>query len=197
MRLRRLDLTRYGRFTDGRLDFGPATPGAADFHIVYGLNEAGKSTSLSGFLDLLFGIEQKSRYDFLHPYSAMEVGALLEIDGAEHHLIRRKQRAGSLTDGAGQAVNEALLAGALGGLSRESYRAMFSLDDETLEAGGEAILQSRGDLGELLFSARRRYMTSASAPRRWTPRAGRSTRPLRNTIPWPRTLPRRAKVTRR
>ncbi|WP_062119305.1 AAA family ATPase [Aureimonas sp. AU40] len=153
MRLRRLDLTRYGRFTDNRLDFGPSTPGAPDFHIVYGLNEAGKSTSLSGFLDLLFGIEQKSRFDFLHPYSAMEVGALLEIDGAERHLIRRKQRTGSLTDGAGQGVNEALLAGALGGLSRESYRAMFSLDDETLEAGGEAILQSRGDLGELLFSA--------------------------------------------
>ncbi|WP_019997733.1 AAA family ATPase [Aureimonas ureilytica] len=153
MRLRRLDLTRYGRFTDHRLDFGAATPGAPDFHIVYGLNEAGKSTSLSGFLDLLFGIEQKSRYDFLHPYSAMEIGAVLEIDGAERHLVRRKQRTGSLTDGSGQAVNEAVLAGALGGLSRESYRAMFSLDDETLEAGGEAILQSRGDLGELLFSA--------------------------------------------
>lgn len=153
MRLRRLDLTRYGRFTDHRLDFGPPRPGAPDFHIVYGLNEAGKSTSLSGFLDLLFGIELKSRYDFLHPYSAMEVGALLEIDGAERHLVRRKQRTGSLTDGSGQQVNEAVLAGALGGLSRESYRAMFSLDDETLEAGGEAILQSRGDLGELLFSA--------------------------------------------
>ncbi len=153
MRLRRLDLTRYGRFTDHRLDFGAAEPGAPDFHIVYGLNEAGKSTSLSGFLDLLFGIEQQSRYNFLHPYSAMEIGALLEFGGAERHLIRRKQRTGSLSDAAGQSVNEAVLANALGGLSRESYRAMFSLDDETLEAGGEAILQSRGDLGELLFSA--------------------------------------------
>ena len=30
---------------------------------------------------------------------------------------------------------------------------MFSLDDETLEAGGESILASKGDLGQLLFSA--------------------------------------------
>lgn len=30
---------------------------------------------------------------------------------------------------------------------------MFSLDDETLEKGGESILASKGDLGQLLFSA--------------------------------------------
>ena len=30
---------------------------------------------------------------------------------------------------------------------------MFSLDEESLEKGGEAILASRGDLGQLLFSA--------------------------------------------
>lgn len=153
MRLNRLDLTRYGRFTDARLDFGPAKAGAPDLHIVYGLNEAGKSTSLSAFLDLLFGIEQQSRYNFLHPYAAMEIGAVLEIDGETHRLIRRKQRTASLTDETGRGVNEALVGGALGGLTRDSYRAMFSLDDETLEAGGEAILQSKGDLGELLFSA--------------------------------------------
>ena len=30
---------------------------------------------------------------------------------------------------------------------------MFSLDDDTLEEGGESILASKGDLGQLLFSA--------------------------------------------
>ena len=45
MRLRRLDLTRYGKFTGHSLDFGERKPGAPDFHIVYGLNEAGKSTA--------------------------------------------------------------------------------------------------------------------------------------------------------
>src|SRR5690606_4638234 len=38
-------------------------------------------------------------------------------------------------------------------VDRDGYRSMFSLDDETLEAGGESILASRGELGRLLFSA--------------------------------------------
>ena len=61
MRLNRLDLTRYGKFTDRSLDFGAPAPGKADLHIVYGPNEAGKSTALSAFLDLLFGIEPRSQ----------------------------------------------------------------------------------------------------------------------------------------
>ena len=47
MRLQRLDLLRYGKFTDQSLDFGTAAEGAADLHIVYGPNETGKSTALS------------------------------------------------------------------------------------------------------------------------------------------------------
>ena len=68
MRLNRLDLTRYGKFTDRSIDFRRAGPGQPDLHIVYGPNEAGKSTMLRGFLDLLFGIETRSRFNFLHPY---------------------------------------------------------------------------------------------------------------------------------
>ena len=153
MRLRRLDLTRYGKFTDYSLDFGNVKPGSPDLHIVYGLNEAGKSTSLSAYLDLLYGIEERSRYNFLHAYNAMQVGACLEFDGAPHDLKRVKQRTNSLLDGRGEPVAEALLSVPLAGISRDAYRTMFSLDDVTLEEGGNAILQSKGDLGELLFSA--------------------------------------------
>jgi len=153
MRLRRLDLTRYGKFTDQSIDFGAAPPAGPDLHIVYGLNEAGKSTTFAAYLDLLFGIADRSPYNFLHPYNTMQVGAVLEFDGATHDLVRLKQRAGSLVDGRGQPVNEALLTAALGGISRDAYRTMFSLDDQSLEAGGNAIIQSKGELGELLFSA--------------------------------------------
>lgn len=153
MRLRRLDLTRYGKFTDYSIDFGEHRPGTPDLHIIYGLNEAGKSTALSGYLDLLFGIEERTRYGFLHSNTAMEVGAALEFGGDLHELKRIKQRSNSLRDGRGQPANEALLGAPLAGLSRDAYRMMFSLDDQTLEAGGDAILESKGDLGELLFSA--------------------------------------------
>lgn len=153
MRLRRLDLTRYGKFTDFSIDFGEHVAGTPDLHIVYGLNEAGKSTSLSAYLDLLFGIEERTKYGFLHQGKAMKIGACLEFDGQVHEFKRVKQRSNSLLNEQGQPVNEALLSVPLAGLTREAYRMMFSLDDQTLEDGGNAILESKGDLGELLFSA--------------------------------------------
>ncbi|CAI9418905.1 hypothetical protein ANOBCDAF_04411 [Pleomorphomonas sp. T1.2MG-36] len=153
MRLRRLDLTRYGKFTADKINFGEHVAGTPDLHIVYGLNEAGKSTSLSAYLDLLFGIEERTKYGFLHQGKAMEIGACLEFDGQLHEFKRVKQRSNSLLNEQGQPVNEALLSAPLAGLTRDAYRMMFSLDDQTLEDGGNAILESKGDLGELLFSA--------------------------------------------
>ena len=153
MRLRRLDLTRYGKFTDASIDFGPRLADGPDLHIVFGLNEAGKSTALSGLLDLLFGIEERSRYNFVHEYAAMRVGGILELAGQDHCLVRTKQRSNSLLDAAGHPVGEMVLSAHLAGLSRDAYGTMFSLDDETLEAGGKAILESKGDLGRLLFTA--------------------------------------------
>lgn len=153
MRFRRLDLIRYGKFTDRTIDFGPKPESGPDLHIVFGLNEAGKSTALSGYLDLLFGIEERSRYNFLHEYSAMRIGGVLELGGAEHTFTRTKQRTNSLLNANGQPVSEMAISAHLAGLSRDAYETMFSLDDETLEAGGKSILESRGDLGKLLFTA--------------------------------------------
>ena len=153
MRLARLDLVRYGRFTDASLDFGPAPGEGPDLHIVYGPNEAGKSTLLNAWLDLLYGIETRSRYDFLHPKPTMRIAARVETGGDAHELIRIKRRSATLIGPDGGARDEGVLAGALSGVSREAYRAMFSLDDDSIEAGGEAILRSEGALGELLFAA--------------------------------------------
>ncbi|MBW8300282.1 MAG: AAA family ATPase, partial [Hydrogenophaga sp.] len=97
--------------------------------------------------------EERSRYNFLHAYNAMQVGGALEFNGETYELKRVKQRTNSLLDGRGQPVAEAILSVPLAGISRDAYRTMFSLDDVTLEEGGNAILQSKGDLGELLFSA--------------------------------------------
>ncbi|TGQ43697.1 MULTISPECIES: AAA family ATPase [unclassified Mesorhizobium] len=153
MRLRRLDLVRYGKFTDRTIDFGPKPTSEPDLHIVFGLNEAGKSTALSGFMDLLFGIEERSKYNFIHEYSAMRLGGVLELAGVEQAFTRTKQRNNSLLDATGKPISEMAITAHLAGLSRDAYATMFSLDDDTLEAGGEAILESRGDLGKLLFTA--------------------------------------------
>lgn len=153
MRLRRLDLTRYGNFTDRSLDFGEVQNGAPDLHVIYGPNEAGKSTAISAFLDLLFGIDPRSNYGFLHPYATMRVGACLELLTGVREVQRIKKTQNSLLDLDGNPVPDNLFAGDLGGIQRGAYETMFSLDDATLETGGNNILTSKGDLGQLLFSA--------------------------------------------
>jgi uncharacterized protein YhaN len=153
MRLNRLDLTRYGKFTDQSLSFAAPPGGSPDFHVIYGANEAGKSTLLSAWLDLLFQIPVRSTMNFLHPHGSMQLGAALDIDGQTHDLIRVKKRDHSLLDLQGVPQVEALLQGGLRGLDRASYAAMFSLNRQTLDDGGQSILASEGDLGELLFQA--------------------------------------------
>lgn len=153
MRIRKLGLRRYGKFTDAFIDFGERVAGCADLHIVYGPNEAGKSTAMSACTDLIFGIPAQSRFNFLHPYAAMRIEAEVETSGGIRRFCRIKRPHNSLLDEADNPVPDTLLPGELGGLDRGAYHTMFCLDDETLEAGGESILASKGDLGHLLFSA--------------------------------------------
>ncbi len=153
MRVRRLDLTRYGHFTNFSIDFGPLQEGKPDLHVIFGPNEAGKTTAFEGYLDLLFGIPVRSSYNFLHEYDNMLVGGVLDIDGVSTEFNRIKKNRNDLLNLNGEPANPAILLHALSGITREQYRSMFSLNDETIEAGGEDILASQGNLGELLFSA--------------------------------------------
>jgi hypothetical protein len=43
-------------------------------------------------------------------------------------------------DSSERPIAEGVILAELGGIDRDSYRMMFSLDDDTLEAGGEGIL---------------------------------------------------------
>ena len=159
MRIERLDLTRFGHFTDHVLDFGPGSEDGngnengsgettADLHVIYGANEAGKSTTLEALGDLLFGMPLRSPHGFLHEYKAMEIGARVRQKGKVLELRRFKN---SLTDAGGTRLDGGSID--VHGLSRESFRARFSFDAAMLESGSEAMLASQGDLGEALFSA--------------------------------------------
>lgn len=153
MRLNRFALTRYGKFTDTAIPFPAPQPGKPDIHLIYGPNEAGKSTFLSAWLDFLFEFPTRSPMDFLHAYSALRLDAQLDLNGETSTLTRLKRRTGSLLDQNEATVPETALNSALHGLNRDSYASMFSLDRLRLNEGGESILASKGDLGALLFQA--------------------------------------------
>ena len=152
MRLRRLDLIRYGHFTDRSFEL-PAKK--SDFHVVFGPNEAGKSTALAAIEDLLFGIPMHSPYKFLHDYSSMRIGADLENGSSSLEVLRRKGNKDTLlgTDGSPIAGGEGVLRPYLAGVDRSFFERMFSLDHVRLQAGGQEILEAKDDVGQMLFSA--------------------------------------------
>ncbi len=161
MRIARLDLIRYGRFTDLSLDLAPGPVEGApagdgpDLHILFGPNEAGKSTSLAALEDLLFGIPARSPLNFLHDYAAMRLGAELEGAGERLAVQRRKGNRDTLLDGEGMPLpaGEGALRPFLQGADRAFYARMFSLDHRRLRAGGQEILEARDEVGQMLFAA--------------------------------------------
>lgn len=150
MRLSRLSLERFGRFEGCDLHFRAGTP---DLHVIYGPNEAGKTTSMAAVSDLLFGFEARSRYNFRFDYPLLRIGAELEEDGVVLAVRRRKANSGSLVDQNDKPVDEGQLAAMLHGQTRERFRLAFSLDHMRLREGGRAIVQARDDVGQALFAA--------------------------------------------
>ena len=177
MRLARLDLLRYGRFTDASIELPRAE---RDIHIVFGPNEAGKTTSLTAIEDMLFGIPERSPYNFLHSYDAMRVGAVLENGGDCFEFQRRKTRRDMILgpDGDPLSGDERLLAPFLGGADRVYFDRMFNLSHGRLAEGGSAIIEAKDDVGQMLFAAgtgvadlrERLKQLEEEADRLWAPR---------------------------
>lgn len=152
MRLARLDLLRYGRFTDASIELPQAE---RDIHIVFGPNEAGKTTCLTAIEDMLFGIPERSPYNFLHSYDAMRIGAVLENGGDCFEFQRRKTRRDMILGSDGEPLpgDERLLAPFLGGADRVYFDRMFNLSHGRLAEGGRAIIEAKDDVGQMLFAA--------------------------------------------
>ena len=151
MRFARLAAPAFGPFTDFALDLSAA---GADLHLVFGPNEAGKSSLLRAVSDLLYGIPARTSDGFLHDYGELRIAAtLIGRDGRALKVQRRKGNKNTLLDADGNSLPEDALRGLLGVVDRDFFSTVFALDSEALRNGAESLLQGRGDLGEALFSA--------------------------------------------
>lgn len=156
MKIDQIDLKAYGHFTNQSL----ALNGAANFHIICGPNEAGKTTLWRAINGALFGIPERSQDTFLHDKNLRIGLSLTAQSGKCLNMMRRKGRKNTLLKydpATGQeiadTVSEETLRDWLGGLSEGLFLAMFSLDHDALVRGGEALAQGGGDAGESLFEA--------------------------------------------
>jgi uncharacterized protein YhaN len=150
MRFASLDLIRYGHFENCRLEFRTNAP---DLHIIFGPNEAGKTTTMAAVSDLLFGFGARTSYNFRHDSSLLRVGAVLEHQKQRTVVRRRKGNRNTLLDEAEQPIEESILSAMLSGQTNESYKRMFSLDHHRLREGGKTILDAADDVGQALFAA--------------------------------------------
>ena len=151
MRLASLKLAPYGSLTDLTLALAPGVT------VVHGSNEAGKSTVLSAYSDLLCGIKRHTPMAFRVPRKDLRIYAALTLDNeAVVSVIRTPQNAPrDLLDGAtlepvGADLREALTSR----LDDATLRSRFGLDHDHLVEGGRALVAGGGDLAPIVFEAR-------------------------------------------
>ena len=159
MKLLKLLLQAFGLFTDKTLDF---STGLVDLHLIYGPNEAGKSSALRAMMDLRFGIPLRSPDDFVHAAGELRIGGIfLTQSGDRVGLVRRKGKGATLsrlnveTEQPDPALplevtHERELTG---GMERGEFEAMFGLNHARLREGGQVLLRGEGEVGAALFEA--------------------------------------------
>src|SRR6185312_7716453 len=134
MKILELSLHAFGPFTDIVLDFSVGREG---LHIVYGPNEAGKSSALRALRQALFGFPMQTSDDFLHSYQKLRVGMrLCDGDGREIAFVRRKGTKNTLLAADGSSpLPDSTLAKLLGGMTEAEFSRRFALDHDELVAG--------------------------------------------------------------
>lgn len=150
MRIDRLDLVRYGHFCGQTIDFPTRQP---DYYLIYGDNEAGKSTLLRGISALLFGVPVKTPDVHSCKGPELRIGATVS-DGKNHFSFRRRKgTTGTLLNLLEGQIPDDALSPFLRELDRDRFEQFFGLNHERLREGGEELLRGEGDVGSALFQA--------------------------------------------
>lgn len=151
MRILRLDIKAYGPFTDQVWEFDTDNPG---LHIIFGPNEAGKSSSLRALKAWLFGFPEQTGDDFCHAYENLLVGgSLVSRNGEQLTFYRRKRRKADLVDATGHPIDVGNLSTFIPIRDQQVFETLYGIDHTSLVRGGEDILAQRGEIGQTLFSA--------------------------------------------
>src|SRR5216683_665616 len=150
MRFEQLRLERFGHFADTALDFR-----GDRIQLIYGPNASGKSTIRAAISELLFGIGDRTTYDFRFEKNQLRLGAVLASQDGRRRLdfVRYKRRMRTLRTRDGTELDEDALAPFLSGIDQRTYLDLYVLDQEGLRVGGEQMLSAEGDLGRSLFAA--------------------------------------------
>lgn len=151
MRLNSLRLRPYGSLSDAALELGEGLT------VVYGLNEAGKSTLQSAYADLLCGIPRQTPMAFRVPRPRLCIQATVTMDdGSTVTVIRTSKNApNDLIDAAtSNPVSAEVRQRLTQVLDHSCLMTQFGLNHDRLVTGGQRLMKGHGDLADIVFEAR-------------------------------------------
>ena len=170
MRVEQLELLAYGHYAGTDLDLSEPKSGLT---IVVGPNEAGKSTARRALLAALWGFARGAPDAYRYGSAGLRLGMTLRsAKGAELHAVRQGAGRGKLVDARGGALGEDAMAAFLGGTTKELYERLFCVDHDELRLGSEALLDTGGEIGRLVFGAALGARSLSEVLRRLDARAG-------------------------
>lgn len=137
MKLQSSRINHFGHFVDFEMDFG-----GAPLVVVYGQNEAGKSTLLEFLRKVLFGFEERERYSF---GDGGEVGGQVVFDLADGRRVDLKRRKGRKNtvqvaiNGADAGLNEQSFSRLIGDPDANLFKSIFAFGLDELRKAEDAL----------------------------------------------------------
>jgi uncharacterized protein YhaN len=168
-RVERLDLVAYGHYADATLDLSSPRAGLT---VIWGPNEAGKSTARHALLAALFGFERDEPGAYRYGRHGVRLGIEVSVDGGRRISFVR-EGASRIRRPDGGDVDAVGIEGLVGGMSRESYTRLFAIDHEELRVGSDSLLEADGEIGRLIYGASLGSGAVAAVLRDLDERAGR------------------------
>jgi len=146
MKLGQLSVDNFGIFYQREWHFSPG------FQLIYGPNEAGKSTLLQLIRQTLFGFPKQHPLQFEDHSGEMSARVTFDLADGRHGWFRRRKGTQRVVQGeltAERELDEATLKKSFGGASNDLYERVFAFSLADLAAGEAGLAQA--DLREALF----------------------------------------------
>ncbi|PQO25328.1 hypothetical protein C5Y96_25870 [Blastopirellula marina] len=148
MKLRHLDLENYGIHVEQSFAFQPHS-----LQIVYGRNEAGKSTLLQAVRELLFGFQHAKSNPFAPDSTNKKMKATAQLtmsDGSDLQIVRRQGNKNTLTGNyQDNEIDEDRWKQLISGADQRLYEHVFGFSLKELATGEESLKEA--NLDEALF----------------------------------------------